>query len=473
MAEYVVDPRKRFYNYGGKMPPITMDEQPAALPPETDKSFPKLITDTTLRDGAQDPRFALFPAEARVRYFDLLHKLDNDTGRIEQVECFIYQKRDVWCLEKLLDRGYTFPQVTTWTRATPKDIKLVLEVSGGRVKETGMLASSSDHHIFDKLRFHSKEEAVEKYLQPITTALEYGIIPRVHLEDATKADIHGWVIPFIQRVLRETEGKAKFRICDTLGLGFPDPFASLPLGVPQLISTIVKETGAELEWHGHNDFGFATANSIMAWRYGARRVNVAFGGLGERTGNTTLEQVLADYIRIYGDPGFDLAALRQIADLIKDEVTEINIKSPIVGDAIFTTQAGIHQSGVERAKKAEGGDIYLPFAPGLLGQRSVELFRVGSLSGADGILSILNAKAKEETGREGSFTTTSRAVKYVYDKVQEAYDGVWDEAKGAYFGERKSFFSPDELYRLAKEYGAGKRRTGAGEEASEAKKATA
>jgi len=456
MVQLAVNPQKRFYNYGGKMPPISMEETPAAPPPETDKTHPKLITDTTLRDGAQDPRFALFPAEARVRYYELLHKLDNGTGRIEQVECFIYQKRDIWCLEQLLERGYDFPQVTTWTRATPKDIKLMVEVSGGRVKETGMLASASDHHIFDKLRFRTKEEAIEKYLQPIVTAMEFGVTPRVHLEDATKADIYGWVIPFIQRVLKETQGKAKFRICDTLGLGFPDPYASLPIGVPHLVSTVVRETGAELEWHGHNDFGFATANSILAWRYGARRVNVAFGGLGERTGNTTLEQVLADYIRLYGDPGFDLAALREIAEMINSEVTEINIKSPIIGDAIFTTQAGIHQSGVERQKKAEGGDIYLPFDPNLLGEHAVELHRVGALSGAEGIVAILNTKAKAETGKDETYTTASRVVKCVYDKVQEAYDGAWDESQGAYVNERKGFFTPDELYALAKEYEAGK-----------------
>ena len=72
------------------------------------------------------------------------------------MEMFIYQERDVWTLHKLFERGYSRPEITTWTRATPKDIKLLMEVSQGRVKETGMLASSSDHHIFDKLRFASK-----------------------------------------------------------------------------------------------------------------------------------------------------------------------------------------------------------------------------------------------------------------------------------------------------------------------------
>ena len=445
-----IDPRKHFFNSGGRMPALTFEEEPAKLPPPDVR--PKLITDTTLRDGAQDPRFALFPNEARLRYFDLLHDLDAGTGRIEQIEVFIYQKRDLWCLERLLERGYDFPQVTTWTRATPKDIKLVVEVAGGRVTETGMLASASDHHIFDKLRFRSKEEAGERYLQPIRTALEHGITPRVHFEDATKADIHGFVIPFIHRVLDESNQKAKFRICDTLGLGFPDAYASLPMGVPRLMSTIVAETGAELEWHGHNDFGFATANSVLAWRYGARRVNVAFGGLGERTGNTTLEQMVADYIRLYGDPGFKLEALKEMADLVKNEVSEVNIKSPIVGEAIFTTQAGIHQSGVERQKKAEGGDIYLPFDPKTLGREQVELHRVGGLSGAEGITAILNAKAKEQTGEEGRYTTASRLVKYVYDAVQAAYNGRWDEATKSYVDARRTFFTADELVALAKEY---------------------
>ena len=224
------------------------------------------------------------------------------------------------------------------------------------------------------------------------------------------------------------------------------------MGVPRLISTIRAETGAELEWHGHNDFGFATANSVLAWRYGARRVNVAFGGLGERTGNTTLEQVTADYIRLYGDPGFRLSALREMSALIQDEIGGVNIKSPIIGDAIFSTQAGIHQAGVARQGKAEGGDIYLPFDPKLLGGDRVELHRVGSLSGAEGIVAILNAKHLEKTGEADKYTKATRVVKYIYDKIQEAYDGEWDEASASYRNARETFFNGDELYALALEY---------------------
>ena len=199
VTKQTVNEERVYYNFDGRMPPVEL-ERGAAEPPTGDTE-PRLITDTSLRDGAQDSRFPLFPNEARVQYVDLLHRLDNGTGRISSIETFIYQQRDAWVLDKLLERGYEFPKITTWIRANPKDVKELYEVSQGRVKETGMLASSSDHHIFDKLGFRSKEEAIEKYLQPIETALEHGITPRIHLEDCTRADIHGWVIPFMQRVL--------------------------------------------------------------------------------------------------------------------------------------------------------------------------------------------------------------------------------------------------------------------------------
>ncbi|MCH7812225.1 MAG: 2-isopropylmalate synthase [Chloroflexi bacterium] len=445
-----VNAERVYYNYQGNLPPVLREED-AATPPLVDDGR-KLITDTTLRDGAQDSRVPLFPHEARVQYYDLLHKLDNGTGTIYAIEAFIYQKRDVWTLEQLLARGYEWPKVTTWTRATPKDIKQLVEVSQGRIKETGMLASASDHHIFDKLNHRSKEDAIEKYLQPIVTALENDITPRVHLEDCTRADIYGWVLPFMQRVLEVSEGKAKFRLCDTIGWGVPDPYAALPWGVPRLFQVIREETGAELEFHGHNDFGLATANSLMSWRYGGTKVNVAFGGLGERTGNTSLEQMIAALIRYYGDPGLDLTTLEEMRQLIDSEVTPLPDRAPIIGE-VFTTAAGIHQAGVARQEEAPGGLIYLPFSASLFGRKEVELSRVGSLSGAEGIVSILN-REMEARASEQRFSGTSRVVKQIYDRIQAEYDGQYDEASDSYSGYRCDFYSADEIVAMAEEFGA-------------------
>lgn len=439
-----INTERVYYNYRGQMPPVRL-EPDAAVPP-ANQAEPKLITDTTLRDGAQDSRFPFFPNEDRLRYVDLLHKLDNGTGRIEQVETFIYHKRDGWVLDKLLERGYQFPQITTWIRANPKDVKELAALSQGRVKETGMLASSSDHHIFDKLGYKSKEEAVEKYLKPILTALEYDITPRIHLEDCTRADIRGWVIPFIRTVLQETGGRAKFRICDTIGWGSADPFAALPFGIPKLISTLFNETGAELEFHGHNDFGTATANSIAAWRYGCRRVNTAFGGLGERTGNTSLEQMVASHIRYYGDPGFNLEVLPEMRALINNLVP-LAANAPVIGD-VFSTQAGIHQAGVARQEDAPGGLIYLAYDPALVGREKAERTVIGAMSGSEGIVAILNQEA-ENRGLEPRFTTMSRIVKELYDAVQEAYNGEWDEKEGRWVNYRTTFFTPEEIWEMA------------------------
>src|SRR3990172_2999541 len=436
-----INSERVYYNYQGKLPPIPMEEQPATPPPVDD--LPKLITDTTLRDGAQDSRIALFPHEARVRYFDLLHQLDNGTGSIYAVEAFIYQKRDIWTLEQLLARGYDWPKVTAWTRATPKDIKQLVNVSQGKIKETGMLASASDHHIFDKRGFRSKEEAIEKYLQPIETALEHNIVPRVHLEDCTRADIYGWVIPFMQRVLDLSKGIAKFRICDTIGLGIPDPYAALPWGIPRLFQVLREETGAELEFHGHNDFGLATANSIMAWRFGAKKVNTAFGGLGERTGNCSLEQMIAALIRYHGDPGLNLSALEEMKQLVDGEVTPLPDRAPIIGE-VFTTAAGIHQAGVAAQEHAPGGLIYLPFAASLFGRKENELSRVGSLSGSEGIISILN-REMERQKKEQRFSNSSRVVKQIYDQIQAAYDGELDASGDRYAGYRRDFYISDEI----------------------------
>lgn len=446
-----INPERVYYNYDGNFPPAALNSvTPAVVPPESGKSHPKRITDTTLRDGTQDPLVALFPHEAKLRYFDLLHRLDNGTGRIENVEVFIYQKRDRWVLEKMLERGYEFPKVTTWTRANPKDIRLLNDLSQGRVKETGMLASASDHHIFDKLQFRTKEVAVEKYLEPIMTALEGGIRPRIHLEDATKADICGWVIPFINRVLHETKGEACFRICDTMGWGIPDPHAELPTGIPRLISFIYEETGAELEFHGHNDFGLATANSIAAWLYGCNRVNTSFAGLGERTGNTPLEQMVAAMIRLYGDPGLNLPILTEIAELMEAEVYPVSSKAPLIGRRIFTTQAGLHQTGVQKQHDAPGGLIYLPYAASLVGRTDAEMHLVGSLSGMDGLVAVLN-KELEAAGDKKRYTLFSKAVKEVYDRVHDAFDGTWDEEAGKYIDSHVTFFEPSHLLEMIRE----------------------
>ena len=206
-----------------------------------------------------------------------------------------------------------------------------------------------------------------------------------------------------------------------------------------------------MEFHGHNDFGLATANSIVAWIYGCSSVNTAFAGLGERTGNTPLEQMVAAMVRLYGNPGLNLTVLTKIAELIDSEVCPISSQAPLIGKAIFTTHAGLHQTGVERQLDAQGGLIYLPYSASLAGRRRQQFHRVSGLSGNDGIVAVLNQEL-EAAGEEKRYTLLSRTVKWLYEKVHEAYDGTWDEEERRFVNPRTTFFERLELMEMAREF---------------------
>jgi isopropylmalate/homocitrate/citramalate synthase len=211
--------------------------------------------------------------------------------------------------------GYRYPEITGWIRAKKEDLKLVKEAG---LKETGMLTSVSDYHIFLKLR-KNRKQAMEDYLAVVKEALSYGIRPRCHFEDVTRADIYGFVIPFAIELmkLREESGiDIKIRLCDTLGVGVPWAEASLPVSVPKLVRALIEEAGVPeelLEWHGHNDFYKAVINATTAWLYGCSAVNTSLLGIGERTGNTPLEAMVFEYIALKGTAdGMDTRVITEI-----------------------------------------------------------------------------------------------------------------------------------------------------------------
>ncbi len=126
--------------------------------------------------------------------------------------------------------------------------------------------------------------------------------------------------------------------------------------------------------------------------------------------------------------------------------------APIIGE-VFTTQAGIHQAGVAKQEDAPGGLIYLAHDPAVVGSEGAERSVVGALSGSEGIVSILNREA-EVRGLDARFSGTNRVVKQIYDRVQEAYDGCYDESADVWANYRMSFFHPDEIWQMAVELGA-------------------
>jgi isopropylmalate/homocitrate/citramalate synthase len=146
------------------------------------------ITDSTFRDGQQAR--APYTVEQIVHLYKLLHKLGGPRGIIRQTEFFLYSKKDKEAVERCLELGYQYPEITGWIRAVKEDFQLVKEMG---LKETGILASSSDYHIFKKLKM-TRNQAMEQFLSIIKAALEIGVVPRVHLEDLTRADFYGFLL---------------------------------------------------------------------------------------------------------------------------------------------------------------------------------------------------------------------------------------------------------------------------------------
>ena len=140
------------------------------------------ISDTTFRDGQQAR--APFTVKQIVDLFDLLHRLSGPNGIIRQSEFFLYTDKDKEAVRKCMERGYKYPEVSSWIRASKKDFELVKSMG---VKETGILVSCSDYHIFKKLN-KTRKQAMEMYLGVVKMALENVIRPRCHFEDITRSD---------------------------------------------------------------------------------------------------------------------------------------------------------------------------------------------------------------------------------------------------------------------------------------------
>ncbi len=313
-------------------------------------SMPKdiWITDTTFRDGQQSR--APYTTEQIVDLYKLLAKLGGENGIIRQSEFFVYSKKDREAVEKCMDLGFKFPEITTWIRATKQDFELVRNIG---IKETGILVSCSDYHIFKKLGM-TRSRAMEHYLAVVREALDAGLRPRCHLEDITRADFYGFVVPFVNALtdLSEEAGiPIKIRMCDTMGYGVPFSEVALPRSVPGIVYGLhhyANMPSEMLEWHGHNDFYKAVANASTAWLYGASAVNCSLLGIGERTGNIPLEAMVFEYASLRGSlDGMDPTVITEIGDYFRNEMGyDIPPMTPFVGENFNITKAGIHADGL-------------------------------------------------------------------------------------------------------------------------------
>ena len=374
------------------------------------------ISDTTFRDGQQArPPYTV---KQIVDLYKFLHKLAGTSGLIRHSEFFLYSDKDKRAVEEVLSLGYRWPEVTGWIRANKNDLKLVKQMG---LKETGILTSCSDYHIFLKLN-KTRKKAMEDYLAIVKEALSAGIKIRCHLEDITRSDIFGFVIPFAQELTKlreESKIDIRLRLCDTLGYGVPYPGAALPRSVPKLVRTIIDYTDTPedmLEWHGHNDFHKALINATTAWLYGCSTANGTLLGFGERTGNTPIEALIIEYISLTGNSeGIDTTVITDIANYYENEIGDkIPSNYPLVGSDFNATRAGIHADGM-----IKNPEIYNIFDTEKILKRPPGII-INDKSGTAGIAQWINTHLRLTGDRR--VDKHDPGVVRIYEWVQEQYN---------------------------------------------------
>jgi isopropylmalate/homocitrate/citramalate synthase len=340
-------------------------------------------TETTHRDGQQGG--LPFTAKQSIEVYQILCDFTGKSRAIRQAEFFVYRAQDLSALEAIQEKYSSGAPIepTTWIRASTTDVALIKKLG---IAESGLLASISDYHVFHKFRPAGRRSAASNYLDAVKMTLDSGIRPRLHLEDATRAD-PAFLASFVEAVM-QTASKypatfcPKFRVCDTLGLGLPYDDVPLPRSVPKLIHEL-RRTGLEsqnLEFHPHNDTGLVLANSLAAIRAGCSAINGTCLGKGERTGNASLELILLHLIGMgyFGAEQPDFRVLNRLVDVYADLAQPIGEKYPLYGRDAHRTRAGIHADGLNKF-----WPMYAPFnVPALIGRPlEVSLTKESGLAG--------------------------------------------------------------------------------------------
>lgn len=393
------------------------------------------ITDTTFRDGQQSrPPFTVQQIED---LYEFLHRLGGPNGVVRQCEFFIYTDKDREAVEKCLEKGYHYPEITGWIRANRDDFQLVKDLG---LSETGVLTSVSDYHIFLKLK-KTRSQVFKDYIRIVENALEQNVIPRCHFEDITRADIYGFCVPFAQALMNISEDAKipiKIRLCDTLGVGITYPGSALPRSIGKIIRAMIDDAGVpseNLEWHGHNDFHKAIINSVSAWLYGCTYVNGTLLGIGERTGNAAIEGLIMEYISLTGDEnGIDTRVITEIRNYFEKEIgLHIPRNQPLVGLDFNATSAGVHIDGVSKNE-----EIYTSFDTKRVLNKPVAV-NITDKSGLAGIAHWINSH----------FALVGK------DRIEKAHPGIARVNKWIikeYDEGRITFISDEEMEHLVRRY---------------------
>ena len=315
-------------------------------------AFEIQFDDETLRDGLQSPSVRTPTIEQKIEILHLMDQLGIHTADIGLPGAGPHVVRDVTRLAEEMVSAKLKVQANCAARTMIRDIEPVVDVvqKTGRAIEVCTFIGSSP--IRQYAENWTEEMMLANTREAITFAVKEGLTVMYVTEDTVRAR------PDTLRRLFLTAiecGAKRLCLCDTVGHATPTGAANLVRFAQQ----VVDESGADigLDWHGHSDRGLAVANTIAAIRAGATRVHGCAIGIGERVGNTPMDQLLVN-LQLMGWIDHDLTALTDYCRRTSEGTgVPIPVNDPVVGDDAFRTGTGVHAAAVIKAFRK--GDRWL------------------------------------------------------------------------------------------------------------------
>lgn len=343
--------------------------------------------DTTLRDGEQTPG-VLFKIEDKIAIAKSLDKLGVDEIEAGFPASGKYAMKSFEAIVNLNLKA----RIIAFNRCLKEDVEKSIS-AGAKAIEISLPVS--DNHINKKLN-KDRNWIIEKLKVVLSYAKESGLYVSVGGEDASRADPK-FLIEYFKTA--EKYGADRIRFCDTVGI--LDPFSTF-----DKIKNLKKRIKLPIEFHGHNDFGMATANAYAAVKAGATYLNTTILGLGERAGNTPLEEI-ALYLIFSRDKEISIntEVIKETAELVSNiSGFCITKNKPLIGENVFTHESGMHVDGI-----LKDPSLYEPFNPELINRK--RKITMGPTSGRANMLFFMMQNGKKISKNNIDFNTLEN-IKY-------------------------------------------------------------